>query len=59
LKASGTRLSSAKAVAVTKDYLSSFATVLAGFSAPRTQEEVLAQIPQLLSAEFDATRSEL
>jgi phosphoserine phosphatase RsbU/P len=59
VKASGLGPSSARAIAVTKDYLSSFAKVLAEFSAPKTQEEVLAQIPQLLSAEFDATRSEL
>ena len=59
MKASGLGSSTAKAAPVTKDYLSSFAKVLADFSAPRTQDEVLAQIPQLLSQEFDAIRSEL
>ena len=42
-----------------KDYIVAFANAVERFSVPHTPEEILAQIPGILVAEFDAERSEL
>ncbi|MCI0354600.1 MAG: SpoIIE family protein phosphatase [Acidobacteria bacterium] len=42
-----------------KDYVASFAGVVARFTAPHTTDEILATVPSTLVAEFEAARAEL